>query len=217
MKRFAVIGLGNFGMALARELARLGQKVYAIDANPDKARDAQMHVNQAMVADATELENLVAMGIKKVDAAIVSLGGRMDVATTVVLHLTKLGVPQIVAKALNEDHAEILKRVGATRVIFPEKQAAARAAERLSSRNVLGYLTLSSGFSVVELAPSINIVGKTLEQLDFSRKYGTQVLAVKEIVPERTIIAPGPDRVIKDSDVLVVMGPEEELRKLKET
>lgn len=217
MRRFAVIGLGNFGMALAKQLARLGQKVYAIDSNPDKAREAQIHVNQAMVAEATDIENLVAMGIKKVDAAVVSLGGRMDVATTVVLHLTKLGVPEIVAKALSEDHAEILKRVGATRVIFPEKQAASRAAERLSSRNVLGYLTLSSGFSIIELAPSINVVGKSLQQLDLGRKYGVQILAVKEIVPERTIIAPSPDRVIKDSDVLVVMGAEEELRKLKET
>lgn len=216
MKRYAVIGLGNFGMALALELAQLGQRVIAIDSDPEKARNAQAYVEQALVADATDRENLVAMGIDKVDAAAVSLGGRMDASTLVVLHLSQLGVPEVVAKALNEDHGEILARVGASRVVFPEKEMALRMAERLSSRNVLDYLSLSSGFSVIELAPTKNLVGKSLEQLDLGRKYGVQVLAVKELVPEREIIAPSAKQVVKDSDILVVLGTEEAVRRLRE-
>lgn len=216
MKRFAVIGLGNFGMALAVELARLGQKVIAIDVNPDKARDAQAHVDQALVADATDRENLVAMGIHEIDVATVSLGGRMDTSILVVLHLSQLGVQEIVAKALNEEHAEILARVGATRVVFPEKDMARRVSQRMGSRSVLDYLTVASGFSVMELAPSKEMVGKSLAELELGRRAGVQVLAVKELVPERVVIAPSAAQVVKDSDILVVMGPDTAIQQLKE-
>ncbi|WP_459941301.1 MULTISPECIES: potassium channel family protein [Deferrisoma] len=215
-KRFAVIGLGNFGMALAVELARLGRTVLAVDANPERAREAQAFVDQAVVADATAIENLKALGVEKVDVATVSLGGRMEASILVVLHLTRLGVPEIVAKALSEDHGEILRRVGATRIVFPEKEMAHRVAERVSSRNVMDYLSLASGFGVLELAPPKEMVGKTLAELDLTRRFGVQVVAVKELIPEQVHIAPPPDRVVKDSDILVVYGPEEAVRRLKE-
>ncbi len=215
-KHYAVIGLGNFGMSLAVELARLGQRVLAVDVNPERAREAQAYVDQAAVADATDRATLEALGVGKVDVAAVSLGGRMEASVLVVLHLNRIGVPEIVAKAVSEDHGEILARVGATRVVFPEKEMAERVAERLSSRNVLDYLSLASGFSVVELAPTKEMSGRTLAELDLGRRYGVQVVAVKELVPERVHIAPGPDRVIKDSDILVVFGPEEAVRRLKE-
>lgn len=216
MKRFAVIGLGRFGMALAAELSRLGERVTAVDVDPDKARHAQAFVTQALVADATIRENLSAIGVDRADVAAVSLGDRMDAAILVVFHLTYLRVSEIIAKAVNEDHAEILSRVGATRVVYPEKEMALRMAQRLSSRNVLDYLSLSSGFHVVELAPSKKFVGRSLAELDLARKYGVQVLAVKELVPDRTAIAPSASQVIKDSDILVVMGPDEAVRKLRE-
>ncbi|MHB8765691.1 MAG: potassium channel family protein [Deferrisomatales bacterium] len=216
MKRYAVIGLGNFGMALALELARLGQQVTAIDANPDRARDAQAHVDKALVADAADRDNLVAMGVERVDAAVVSLGGQMDASMRVVLHLTRLGVPEIVVKCLNQDHGEILSRIGATRVVFPEKEMAARVGRRLSSSSVLDYLSLASGFSVVELAPLKGQLGKTLAQVELGRQHGVQVLAVKELVPERVVMPPPAGHVIKDSDILVVMGPEEAIRRLQE-
>ncbi len=216
MKHYAVIGLGNFGMALALELAKLGKRVTAVDSNPDRAREAQTLVRQALVADATDRANLVAMGLGSVDTAVVSLGGNTAAATLVVLHLSRLGVAEIVAKTLDEDHAEILARVGATRVVFPEKDMAQRVAERLSSENVLDYLTLSSEFTVVELAPSTKMVGKTLAELDLSRRYGVQVLAIKELVPDRTLIALRGGMVIKDSDILILMGTEEALRRLRE-
>ncbi len=215
-RHYAVIGLGNFGMSLAVELARLGQRVLAVDVNPERAREAQAYVEQAAVADATDRAALEALGVGRVDVAAVSLGGRMEASVLVVLHLNRMGVPEIVAKAVSEDHGEILARVGATRVVFPEKEMAERVAERLSSRNVLDYLSLASGFSVVELAPTREMSGRTLADLDLGRRYGVQVVAVKELVPERVHIAPGPDRVIKDSDILVVFGPEEAVRRLKE-
>ncbi len=216
MRRVGVIGLGNFGMALALELARLGLRVTAVDANPDKARDAQAHVDQALVADATDRGSLEAMGMGRLAAAVVSLGGRMENSILAVLHLSRLGVKEIVAKALDEDHAEILSRVGATRVVFPEKDMAERIARRLSSRSVLDYLSLSSGLSVLELAPTKQMVGRSLADLALGSRTGVQVLAVKELVPERVIIAPSAEQVVKDSDILVVMGPEEQIARLRE-
>lgn len=216
MRRVGVIGLGNFGMALALELARLGLRVTAVDANPDKARDAQAHVDQALVADATDRGSLEAMGMGKLAAAVVSLGGRMENSILAVLHLSRLGVKEIVAKALHEDHAEILGRVGATRVVFPEKDMAERIARRLSSRSVLDYLSLSSGLSVLELAPTKQMVGRSLADLALGSRSGVQVLAIKELVPERIVIAPSAEQVVKDSDILVVMGPEEQIARLRE-
>jgi trk system potassium uptake protein len=216
MRRVGVMGLGNFGMELARELSRLGLRVTAVDANPDRARDAQTHVAQALVADATDPEALSAVGAGEMNAVVVSLGGRMETSILAVLHLSRLGVPEIMAKAFSEDHAEILSRVGATKVVFPEKDMAHRVALRLTSRTVLDYLSLSSGLSVVELAPTREMAGRTLAQLALGRESGVQVLAIRELVPDRVIIAPRADQLVKDSDILVVMGPEEQIARLRE-
>lgn len=216
MAHVGVMGLGNFGMALAVELARLGLKVTAVDANPDRAREAQAHVAQALVADATDARALATLGVAKMDAVTVSLGGRLETSILAVLHLSRLGAPEIVAKALTEDHAEILARVGATRVVFPEKDMAHRLALTLTSRTVLDYLSLASGLSVVELAPTRRLIGRSLAELALGREAGVQVLAVRELVPDRVVLAPGADRIVKDSDILVVMGPEDEIARLRE-
>jgi trk system potassium uptake protein len=213
---FAVVGLGRFGMSLALELGALGEKVIAVDLDPDRARSAQQVIDQAVVADATDRQTLHAIGLERVQAAVVSLGGDLDASILAVLHLTKLGIPQIIAKALTEDHAEILTRVGATRIVFPERETGFRLAERLSSPNVLDSLVLSAELSVVELAPPKAFVGKTLAELHLGREYGVQVLAIHELVPEQVILVPPAGQVVKDSDILIVMGKDEGLRALRE-
>ncbi|MBI5441668.1 MAG: TrkA family potassium uptake protein [Deltaproteobacteria bacterium] len=215
MTQFAVVGLGKFGMALAEELTRLGQGVIAVDANPEKTRDAQALVRQAFTADATQRPALVSMELGKVDVAVVSLGQRMDWAALAVLHLSELGVPQIVAKALNEEHAAMLTRLGASHVVFPEKEMAYRVAEQLGSRHILSYLPLDADFAILELATPAAWIGRSLAALDPGRAFGIQVLAVRELLPERTIVPPGGDLVLKDSDVLVVLGPEKMLSRVR--
>ncbi|MBE0617501.1 MAG: TrkA family potassium uptake protein, partial [Proteobacteria bacterium] len=208
MRRFAVIGLGKFGMALAEELTRLGQQVTAIDADPDKAREAQAFVHQAYVADATRRTSLVSMGLAEVDVGVVSLGEKMDRASLGVLHLSELGVPHIAAKALNQEHASMLARMGAHQVVFPEREMAFRLAERLGSQHVLSYVPLRSGFAVLEVAAPAAWTGRGRGRPAPGRAFGVQVLAVRELVPERTIVSPRPDQVVKDSDALVVLGPD---------
>lgn len=208
MTPFAVIGLGKFGMALARELSRLGKPVTAVDADPAKTREAQSFAQQAFTADATRRRSLVAMGLADAEVAVVSLGGEMDRASQGVLHLHDLGVSKIVAKALTEAHATMLARIGASEIVFPEQEMAFRLAEQLGSQHVLNYVPLGSGFAVLEMAAPGAWVGRTLAELDVGRAFGIQVLALRELVPERTSVAPPAGQTVKDSDVLVVLGPD---------
>jgi len=208
MTPFAVIGLGKFGMALARELSRLGKQVTAVDTDPAKTREAQSFAHQAFTADATRRRSLVAMGLADVEVAVVSLGEAMDRASMGVLHLHQLGVTQIVAKALTEVHATMLARIGAAQVVFPEREMAFRLAEQLGSQHVLNYVPLGSGFAVLEMAAPAAWIGRTLAELDLGRVFGVQMLALRELVPERTIVTPHAGQVVKDSDALVVMGPD---------
>jgi len=119
-----------------------------------------------------------------------------------------------VAKALTEDHAKILESVGATEVIYPEKDMAIKTALRLCCPNVLEYLPLISGFSIQEIAPPEKFIGKNLRELDLRNKYGIQVIAIRELIPEKTTFVPKADFVLKDSDILVIMGEEKQLEKI---
>jgi trk system potassium uptake protein TrkA len=214
-KRFAVLGLGKFGFYLARRLYEQGHEVIAVDVDKEVVQNIKDYSTQAIIADATNKETLLSLGIEEVDTAIVSLGTRMDHSILVALHLKEIGLKDIVVKAITEDHRKILDIIGATQVVFPEKDMAEKLAHNLSSRNVLDYLELSPGFSILELAPSPSFIGKTLKELQLRNVYGVQVIAIKELIPEKMNLIPGPDFVIKESDILVVMGKDEDLRKVE--
>jgi trk system potassium uptake protein TrkA len=125
-----------------------------------------------------------------------------------------MGTKRIVAKALTEDHAKILESVGATETIYPEKDMAIKTALKLSCPNVLEYLPLISGFGIQEIAPPEKFIGKNLRELDLRNKYGIQVIAIKELIPEKTTFVPKADFVLKDSDILVIMGEDKQLEKI---
>jgi trk system potassium uptake protein TrkA len=212
--KFAVIGLGSFGSNVARTLYERGHEVLAVDRDKNKIEAAKDYTSHAVHMNSADKENLEALGIKDMDVVIVSLGPEMEASILTVLYLHELGVKRIVAKALNEDHAKILEAVGADEVIYPEKDMAIRTALKLTSPNILECLPLSSNVSIQEIAPPEKFIGKSLKQLDLRNKYGVQVIAVRELVPERTVYIPPADFVIKDSDILVVMGEEDKLEKL---
>ncbi len=212
--KFAVIGLGSFGFHVAKTLYEKGHEVLAIDVDKECVEESKSCVSHAVHMDAADKENLQAMGIQEVDVAIVSLGPNMEASILTVLYLHELHTKRIVAKALTEDHAKILEAVGATEVIYPEKDMAIKTALKLSSPNVLEYLPLLSGFSIQEIAPPERFIGKSLSELDLRNKYGVQVIAIRGLVPEKTTLIPTADFVIKDSDILVIMGEEEQLAKI---
>lgn len=212
--KFAVIGLGSFGSNVAKTLYEKGNDVLAVDINKEQIERVKAFVTHVVLMDAADRENLLALGIQDMDVVIVSLGPEMEASILTVLYLHEIGADRIVAKALNEDHAKILDAVGATDVIFPEKDMAIKAALRLSNPNVLEYLPLVSGMSIQEIAPPEKFIGKSLRDLDLRNKYGIQVMAIKELIPEKTTMIPKADFIIKDSDILIVIGDEKNLAKI---
>jgi len=212
--KFAVVGLGSFGSNVARTLYERGHEVVAIDKDKDKIEEAKSFSSHAVLTDASVKENLEALGVAQMDVVVVSLGSAVEASVLTVLHLHELGLKRIVAKASTEDHGKILEAIGATDVINPEKDMAIRTALKLTSPHILECLPLMSGVSIEEVAPPERFIGKSLRDLDLRNKYGIQVIAVRELVPERTLYVPPADFVIKDSDVLIVMGDEKMLEKV---
>jgi len=212
--KFAVIGLGSFGSNVAKTLYGKKHEVLAVDTDKEKIEELKTLVTHAVQMDAAVKENLRALDIQEMDVVVVSLGPEMESSILTVLYLHELGAQRIVAKALTEDHGKILDAVGATEVIYPEKDMAIKTALRLSNPNVLEYLPLLSGIDLQEIAPPEKFIGKNLKELDLRNRFGVQVIAIKEIIPEKTTIIPKADFVIKDSDILILMGDQKQLDKL---
>jgi len=215
MRRFAVVGLSSFGYFLTKFLSERGLPVMAIDNDEAKIDKVKPFIHKAIIADATDRETLANLGLQEFDVVVVSLGEKIDASILVVLYLRELGVKEIVAKAITEDHGKVLSIIGATTVVFPERDMANRLAHILEGVSLLDYIPLGSGYGIVELAPPYSFLGKTLRELDLRNRYGIQVIVVKEIIPENVIVVPRADHVIKDSDVLVVVGKEEDLRRVQ--
>jgi len=212
--KFAVIGLGSFGSNIAKTLYEKGNEVLAVDENKEKVDEVKNFVSHAVHMDAADKENLQALGIKDMDVVIVSSGPEMEASILTVLYLSEMGTKRIVAKALTEDHAKILESVGATETIYPEKDMATKTALKLNYPNVLEYLPLISGFGIQEIVPPEKFIGKNLRELDLRNKYGIQVIAIKELIPEKTTFVPKADFILKDSDILVIMGKHKQLEKI---
>jgi len=215
MRQFVVIGLSSFGYHIALQLAKNGCEVMVIDINKDKIQEIKDYVHEAIVADASDKETLKSLGLEKVDGVIVSLGGEMSSSLLTTLYLKELGIKEVIVKVLNEDHGKIVNQIGASSIIFPEKDMAIRLGDTLSSANVLDHFQLSPGFSLLEIAPPKTFIGRSIKNLKIRSQYNIQIIAIRELIPERFNIIPSPDFIIKDSDVLVVLGRDEDLEKLK--
>jgi trk system potassium uptake protein len=215
MKQFAVIGLGNFGYYLATQLYKKGYEVLAIDKKPDLVQEIKDSVNQAIVADATERKTLEAMGLEQMDAAVVCIGSVLSNSILATLNLKDIGVKRVLAKALSEAHGRILYKIGASEVFFPEKDLALSLAERIHNPNMIDYLPFLEGYSIIELSPPKDFIGKSLQDLDLINRLGIQIIAVKEVIKDQLILIPTAKFVIKDSDILIMLGPNESLDKLK--
>lgn len=216
MRQFVVIGLSSFGHHLALQLAKNGCEVMVLDIDKDKIQDIKDYVNEALVADGCDKETLKSLGLEKADGVIVSLGSDMSASILITLYLKELGIKEVIVKVLNEDHAKIVNKIGASSIIFPERDMAVRLGDTLSSANVLDQLELSPGYSLMEIAPPKSFMGKSIKSLKIRSEYNVQVVAIRELVPEKFNIIPSPDFIIKDSDVLVVLGKDEDLERLKQ-
>ena len=215
MKRFAVIGLGNFGFYAAKALFEDGNEVVAIDTDKARVQAIDPHCTEAVVLDATEKEALRSLGLENMDGVIVSTGTKISTSILICLYLQETGVKKILAKALDDDHAKILTRVGATEIIHPERDMALRVSRGLSQPNVLDFIPLADEFDLLQVGPPSGFIGKSLKDLKLRAKYNVHVIAIKELVPENFILVPPASFVIKDSDILIMLGRSEDIRRIK--
>lgn len=215
MKQFVVIGLGNFGHYLAINLYKKGHEVLAIDSDSIRVAEIKDLVSHAVTADATDRKALEALGLDKMDAAIICIGSVLSESILATLNMKDIGVEKVFAKAISEAHSRILYKIGASEVLFPEKDEAISLAERLHNPNMIDYLPFLEGFSIIELSPPKAFVGKSLRDLDLINRFGVQVVAIKELVPDRLDLIPTAQRVLKDSDLMILLGPNESFEKLR--
>lgn len=213
MGRYCVIGLGHFGFHVARTLYQEGHEVVAVDMDREKVQRIQEHASYAILGDAGNKEFLSGQGIGEMDAVVISTGERSHLSTLITLYLKELKVPRILVKALNEDHGRILEKVGATDIIFPEKDMAIRTARGLASPNVLEYIPLAEEYSITEIGPPTHFLGKTLIELDLRRRFNVTIIGIKDVLTDVFVAVPPPTYVIKDSDLLIFIGKSEDVEK----
>ena len=213
MKSFVVIGMGRFGTSLAMTLSELGHEVLAIDENPELIQNIADQVTHAVTGDATEQGVLKSLGVRNFDVAVVAIGGSLEASILTTVLLKEVGVKYVLAKAQSEIHARVLSHVGADRVIQPEWEMGERVANQLSQTNILDYIELSEDYSIAEVSPVPSWIGKSLEEIDVRKKYGINIMAIKN--ENGVNIAPAADDIICDNDVLIVMGENEDLSPIR--
>jgi len=214
-QRVVVIGLGIFGLNIVRELYAGGFEVIAVDKNKDAVQRVRDCSTKAIQADGTDREIMDEIGIQEDDVVIISFGEDLAAATLTTLHLKQMKVRTIIVKAPNEEHKLILEKIGATEVMIPEKEIAHKVAKSLISPNVLDYLPLSDDYMISEVAPPNSFLGKSIAQLQLRSRYHIEVIAIRDIVSDKINMVPRADVVIKDGDVLVMVGKEKDIQQIK--
>ncbi len=204
MKSYVVVGLGRFGISIARRLHELGNEVLAIDTNPEVVQQISNYVTHAVVGDARDAEVLRALGTRNFDCAIVAIGADLSASILATLNFKELGVPLVVCKALDENHQKVLEKVGADRVVVPEREFANKLAHGLSSANVLEYIELSQDYGVSEFKAPGNWSGKSLKQLNVRARAGINIIAVRH--NGKIEISPSAEYEIQKGDIVVALG-----------
>lgn len=213
-KQFAVIGLGRFGTSVATALYTLGYEVLAIDADEERVQKFSEQVTHVVQADTTDENSLKALGIRNFDVVVVAIGENMQANVFTTLLLKDLGVKYIVAKARNELHGKMLEKIGADRVVYPERDMGLRVAHYLASTNVLEYIELSPNLSIVEITAPKSLVGKNLAEAGLREKYKVNVVAMKR--NDHVTAPPHPYEKIDSGDILVIVGESQGIQKLEE-
>ena len=215
MKQFVVIGLGNFGFTVATRLHQIGHQVLAADSNTTRVEHIKDLVTQAVVIDAKDKNALAEVVTDVIDAAVVGLGDSVEASLLCVLYLKELGVKRIIAKAASDDHGRILESIGTSEVIYPERDAALRLAEKLNApTSVIDYIELSPDYSIIDVATPDDFVGKTLKQLQLPKKQGILVIAVRNVMKSGIQLLPPADYTFEPDSIVTVIGRYADLNKL---
>ncbi len=220
LKRIGIVGGGRFGASLAEALAERGVEVMLLDRDREVVDDLAGVVAKAMEGDATEEGALEAAGFQDCDIAVVAVGSDLESSILATLSLKEMKIPCVVAKASGELHGKVLKRVGADRIIYPDRDMATRLARTLVSPSVLDYMEVSAGASVLEISAPLSFIGKTIAESNIRRDFGVTILVLRRAKQpdggQETIIIPDPTDLIELGDTLAVFGADAKLRKLEQ-
>lgn len=214
-KHVAVLGLGRFGRATARELARIGHDVLAVDSDPKLVEAIADEVGHAVQADVTDEEVLTELGLAQCDAVIIGITGSLEASILATVLLDRLGVRRIIAKAADTLHGTILERVGAHVIVYPEREAGFRIAHSFAAPGIRDYLDVVPGFGVARVSVSASLAGRSLAEHDLPRTYGVTVVALCR--GGRATLSPAGSETLEVGDELIVAGFDDDLERLPTT
>ncbi|HBB28222.1 MAG TPA: potassium transporter Trk [Clostridiales bacterium] len=214
MRQFVVIGCGRFGESVAKTLYKLGYDVLAVDKDINIIQEISEYVTHAIQADAEDENALRALGIRNFDVAVITIGSNIQASIMATLIVKELGVKTVIAKAQSEIHGKVLYKIGADKVVFPERDMGVRVAHNIISSNILDVIELMPDYSIIEVVALNEWENKALFELKLPNKMGVSVMAIK--TGDKINISPYADDIIKAGDVVVLLGHNDNLRKIEQ-
>jgi trk system potassium uptake protein TrkA len=216
MKRFVIVGLGNFGSSVAEALYSRGHDVIAVDVDERAVDDIAPHCSRAAVGDGRQIETLEEIGAREADAAVVSTGDDITASILATMALTDLGIDNVYAKVISRNHARVMVRLGVTETVFPERESGFNLASRISEKGVLNYVRMARNLSVQELVVPDRWRGHTLRELEVRAQFGVSVVGIHDTATDEMIVPPDPDETLESTDTLLLAGTDEALEDVAE-
>ncbi len=220
LKRFVIVGLGQFGSSVALRLVEERCEVLAIDRSEERVQMFSDRIPNAVVADATDEKVLRRLGVNDYDTSIISCGETLDASILATTVVRELGVPEIITKANNPTHGRILTRLGATKVIYPETERGKQLADSLVRPDVLQEIALSSEYTLAEVNTPDEFAGKSIIEANVRARYNVWILAIRTLqtlpdgtTREKLLVAPDPEYTLGAEDTLIIIGKTEHIKK----
>ena len=213
MKQIAILGLGRVGRAVARTLVEMGHDVMGVDANEAVVEKMAPVLTNCVQADVMDEQTLLSLGVTNFDIVVVGIGNSdMQASIFTTLMLKEMGVEHVVCKVSSNKHARILLKLGADRVVYPERDMGMRFAHSIAQSDVLEFIELSEEYSMMEINAPKYLIGKSLKESDVRSKYNINIVAIKR--GKKIMVNPSPDAVLEQGDVLLAIGETKALTKL---
>ena len=207
---YGIVGLGRFGEALARELAKTGAELLVMDRDEERVREMRELTENALVVNTLDKKTLAETGIQNCDVAVVCIGEHMESSILTTLNLVSLGIPSVISKATSPEHGEILTRLGAE-VVYPERDMAERLANRLANNSVLDFIQLSEKINISKLFAPAALVGQTVQEADLRSRFNLNIIAIQNGADVIEHIEPS--YRFQAGDILIVSGNKEGIRR----